>query len=87
VPTFIITFSCILWYIDGGRYPEVYEDGERKMKLVSEMRDAVGSDIKNIERFRRELELLARVVEEGVKHAPLLAENTMLLLRDALRHG
>jgi len=87
VPMFIITFSCISWYIDGGRYPEVYEDGGRKMKLVSEMRDAVWSDIKNIERFRRELELLARVVEEGVKYAPLLTENTMLLLRDALRHG
>jgi hypothetical protein len=26
VPMFIITFSCISWYIDGGRYPEVYED-------------------------------------------------------------
>ena len=87
VPMFIITFSCISWYIDGGRYPEVYEDGGRKMTLVGEMRDAVWSDIKNIEGFRRELELLARVVEEGVKYAPLLTENIMLLLRDALRQG
>ena len=87
VPTFIITFSCISWYIDGGRYPEVYEDGGRKMKLVSEMRDAVWSDIKNIEGFKRELELLARVVEEGLKYAPLLTKNITLLLRDPLRQG
>jgi hypothetical protein len=87
VPMFITTFSCISWYIDGGRYPEVYEDGGGKMTLVSEMRDAVWSDIKNIEGFRRELELLARVVEEGVKYAPLLTENITLLLRDALRQG
>jgi CHASE3 domain sensor protein len=87
VPMFIITFSCMSWYIEGGRYPEVYEDGGRKMKLVSEMRDAVWSDIKNIERFKRELELLAKVVEEGVKYAHLLTENIMLLLRDALRQG
>jgi hypothetical protein len=57
------------------------------MTLVSEMRDAVWSDIKNIEEFRRELELLARVVEEGLKYAPLLTKNITLLLRDALRHG
>jgi hypothetical protein len=87
VPMFIITFSCISWYIDGGRYPEVYEDKGRKMKLVCEMRDAVWSDIKNIEGFRRELELLARVVEEGVKYAPLLIENIMLLRRDTSKQG
>jgi hypothetical protein len=87
VPMIITTFSCISWYIDGGRYPEVYENGGRKMTLVSEMRDAAWSDIKNIKGFRRELELLARVVEEGVKHAPLLTENIMLLLRETLRQG
>jgi hypothetical protein len=83
---FVIASSCISWYVDGGRYPDVGGD-EGKIVLAAEMRDPIWSDIKNIEGFRRELELLARVVEEGVKHAPLLAENTMLLLHDALTHG
>jgi len=79
---FGITSSCISWYVNGGRYPDAGGD-EGKRGLVTEIRDAIWSDIKNIEGFRRELDLLAGAVEEGVEFALLLTGNTLLQDSDA----